>query len=110
MNSITQERFHEWFVGFAEGDGSWNIESGKRCIFIITQKDPRILYKIKKRLNCGSIGGPYRNKGQKTEHYRFRIGDLEGTRMLIKIFNSKLVLKKTKVRFADYVNQYNNQE
>ena len=41
----------KWFVGFAEGDGSWQIDTNechKRSIFVINQERPQVLYKIKK--------------------------------------------------------------
>jgi hypothetical protein len=36
-----------WFIGFTEGDGSF-CTNGKRNLFQIVQKDPKVLYYIKK--------------------------------------------------------------
>ena len=45
-----------WFIGFSEGDGSWQSDlKNKRNFFIINQKDPKILYKVKKILGFGKI-------------------------------------------------------
>jgi len=44
----------EWFVGFAEGDGSWYV-SGTRLYFSVTQKESAILYHIQDTLGFGSV-------------------------------------------------------
>jgi len=42
-------KFINWFVGFTEGDGSFVVDNNtNRISFIITQKDPKVLYYIKK--------------------------------------------------------------
>ena len=43
-----------WFLGFSEGAGFWQVDIGsKRNYFIITQKDPKVLYKIRSILGFG---------------------------------------------------------
>ena len=44
--------FLEWFIGFTEGDGSFDQS---KLAFIINQKDPKLLFKIKKKLGFGSV-------------------------------------------------------
>jgi hypothetical protein len=75
----------KWFVGFAEGDGSWQIDTNerhKRSIFVINQERPQVLYKIKELVGYGQVNGPYENKNGSI-YYRYRVGNLEGTRRLI---------------------------
>ena len=99
----------KWFVGFAEGDGSWQIDTNerhKRSIFVINQERPQVLYKIKELVGYGQVNGPYENKNGSI-YYRYRVGNLEGTRRLIEIFNGNLVLKKTQERFIKYLEMYN---
>lgn len=51
--TIEYENLLTWFIGFSEGDASWQFdEKSKRNYFIINQKDPKVLYKIKKILQC----------------------------------------------------------
>jgi len=93
-------------VGFSEGDGSWQVDS-RRSIFIINQKDPQILYKIKSFIGFGQINGPYKNRNTST-YYRYRVGNIKGTERLIEIFNGNLVLTKTEKRFKGYLDMYNS--
>lgn len=97
----------QWFVGFSEGEGSWQIQKD-RCIFIINQKDPQVLNYIKKLLKFGTIRGPYKNKKQNTFYYRYRVSDLKDIKTLIEIFNGNLVLNKTKIRFEKFVERFNS--
>lgn len=93
-------------MGFSEGDGSWQVDS-RRSIFIINQKDPQILYKIKSFIGFGQINGPYKNRNTST-YYRYRVGNIKGTERLIEIFNGNLVLTKTEKRFKGYLDMYNS--
>ena len=108
LNKLNQKHQFEWFVGFAEGDGSWQTDNSNRSIFIINQQNPQILYKIKKLVGYGQIDGPYENKNGST-YYRYRVGNLKGTKRLIEIFNGNLVLDKTQKRFENYLKVYNTQ-
>jgi len=96
----------EWFTGFAEGDGSWQVDATGQSIFIINQEDPQILYKIKKLVGYGQVNGPYQNKNGSL-YYRYRVGNIKGTKKLIDIFNGNLVLNKTEERFKKYLEAYN---
>ena len=99
----------KWFIGFAEGDGSWQVDNNERharSIFIINQENPQVLYKIKKLVGYGQVNGPYENENGST-YYRYRVGNLKGTKRLIEIFNGNLVLKKTQERFRKYLEMYN---
>ena len=62
--------FINWFIGFTEGDGSfvrW-LETNK-ISFVITQKDPKVLYYIKNNLGFGKI---YKCKDS---YYRYIVSD-----------------------------------
>ena len=91
----------QWLVGFAEGDGCWYADhTANRNMFIINQKDPTVLYKVREILGFGTIK-PYGN------HYRFVATSLKDTLQLIKLFNGNLVLEKTQKRFAAYLQIFN---
>jgi hypothetical protein len=108
--------FLEWFIGFTEGDGSFIVSNYKakdgsnapnpRHMFMINQKDPQVLYKIRKNLGFGTIK-PYDDKKQGTSYFRYVISDLDGIERLIQIFNGRLVLNKTQERFKLWVDAYN---
>ncbi len=110
MEKTNKKEFLDWFVGFSEGDGSWQVDPNqktRRSIFIINQKDPQILYKIKSFIGFGQINGPYKNKNGSI-YYRYRVGNIKGTERLIEIFNGNLVLTKTEKRFKGYLDMYNS--
>ena len=106
LDQLNEKSQFEWFVGFAEGDGSWQVDTTGRSIFIINQQDPQILYNIKKLVGFGQVNGPYHNKNG-SAYYRYRVGNLEGTKKLIDIFNGNFVLDKTEERFGNYLKAYN---
>lgn len=61
-NFKDEKHFLQWFIGFAEGEGLWQVQNTprtKRCTFAINQEDPQLLYKIKKLLKFGTVKGPY---------------------------------------------------
>ena len=78
-----------WFIGFAEGDGSWIVSTSgkkstkKRSYFLINQKDPKVLFKIRRILGFGLVknynsSGSLGNKG----YHRFIVADKNGTEKL----------------------------
>lgn len=92
----------EWFIGFSEGDGSFARDSGtNRVSFVITQKDPQVLYKIKKTLGFGKVylhGDGY---------YRYVVSCQQNLLYLIHIFSGQLILQKTNSRFLSWVECFN---
>lgn len=112
IEKINKEKFIQWFVGFAEGDGFWNVNesnsSYSNVSFVINQKDPKVLYKIKSFFGFGTVNGPYYNKITNESYYRYYVGNQKNTKVLIETLNGKLVLKKSIERFKIYVNCYNN--
>ena len=96
--SRTQISSHwlSWFIGFSEGDGSLiTSKFGVPC-FVITQKEPDILYSIRNKLGFGET------KYDKSANcYRYVVRDLTSIIKLIFIFKGNL--------FLDHrINQLNN--
>lgn len=92
----------EWFIGFAEGDSSFTMDSGaKRLYFVIRQKDPKVLFCIKSYLGFGSLtlaGDGYWN---------YTVSAQKHILILINIFNGNLVLEKRNNQFINWLNAYN---
>ena len=65
----TDNTFIEWFIGFAEGDGSFILNKNGYLEFKVTQSivDAQILFFIKKNLGFGSV--LVQDKKNKTHHF-----------------------------------------
>lgn len=101
------ELFLQWFIGFSEADGSFIILNSfkiPRLSFCITQKNAKVLFKIKKNLGFGKVRKFYQNGEY---YYKFSVYKLENIERLIYIFNGNIVLNKVFIRFSYWVNQYN---
>jgi hypothetical protein len=86
----------EWFVGFTEGDGCFGVDyKSNRIQFIITQKEPQVLYKIKKTLGFGVV------RQHADGYYRYNVSEKSNLLHLIKIFSGRLVFNKTNLRFLN---------
>lgn len=96
------QAFLEWFVGFSEGDGtfSYREEPQLRFLFEIGQKDPKILYKIRKVLGFGRVS--FYSRDDKT-YWRFSVEDKRGLQRIISIFNGNIVLPKRQFQFREWV-------
>lgn len=96
----------QWFIGFFEGGGSFAAYStDKRSKYkahkiIIKQKDPKVLYFIKKLLGFGKIK-KYGN------YYSYIVGDAQSIYRLIQLFNGNLILNKTNLRFDYFLETFN---
>jgi hypothetical protein len=87
--------FIEWFVGFSEGDGCFGVNYvNNRVSFVITQKNPQVLFYIKKTLGFGLIHKSEDN------YYRYTVSKKVNLIHLIKLFSGRLVLEKTNSRFT----------
>lgn len=95
--------FIDWFVGFVEGDGSFSCDrSAKRLYFKIRQEDVKILYRIKKYLNFGSV------TVDSDGYYSYTVSAKNYISVLLNIFNGKLVLTQTNERFVnEWLNNFN---
>nr|YP_010448255.1 hypothetical protein NRL16_pgp034 [Symbiochloris sp. SG-2018]UTQ75736.1 hypothetical protein [Symbiochloris sp. SG-2018] len=94
MKKLNQILEKNWIVGFIDGDGYFGLEKvvvktnqNRRVyykpVLSITQKDPKVLYKIKRTLLVGSV------KSRKTDgyfHYRVRSKQL-WSKNIIPFFN-----------------------
>jgi len=83
--------FLEWFIGFSEGDGSF---TPFRLSFVINQKDPKLLFRIKKKLGFGSV-----YETSTAGIWRYSVTGQKNGLRLYYLFNGHFVLKKTKQRF-----------
>lgn len=96
--------FLEWFIGFAEGDGTFYIKREKKqrpkLIFEICQKDPKTIYYLRKILGFGTVNKWTRNS---EEYWVYKIASKENVKRLICLFNGNLVLTKRKVQFKKWV-------
>lgn len=96
--------FIDWFIGFAEGDGSFICDrNAKRLYFQLRQKDPRVLYFIKDYFGFGSI------IQDSKDYYCYNVTSKKNILVLINIFNGNLILTKTNNRFvSEWLNNYNS--
>jgi LAGLIDADG DNA endonuclease family protein/proton-conducting membrane transporter len=97
--------FKYWFIGFAEGDGSFIINKTGYLEFKITQSsvDAQILFYIKKELGFGSVS--VQDKNKKTHHFRVR--DQKGLLKIIEIFNSNLYTERKNNQFKLWLEAFN---
>ena len=93
-------QFLEWFIGFSEGDGSFITTTNNRALFMINQKDVRVLYKIRQGLGFGTVSKYH-------THFRYIVADRDGVERLLAIFNGNLLLKKSNARFVQWLNRRN---
>jgi len=91
------KQFLEWFIGFSEGDGSFTLS---KPAFIINQKDPKLLFRIKKKLGFGSVY-------ETTEPgiWRYSVTGQRNCLRLYYLFNGNLALKKSIYRFTSWSKQ-----
>jgi len=101
------QSFYEWFIGFAEGDGSFMISSSKdlrrpnsklrkRAFFYLVQKDPSVLYMIKKKFGFGQV----QKHGSKA--YRWSVTKNEHLRLLCLLAKDNVVLCHRKAQLAEW--------
>ena len=88
------ESFLEWFIGFSEGDGSF---SQTKRSFVINQKDPKLLFHIKKKLGFGSV-----YKTTDPGIWRYSVTGKTNCLRLYYLFNGNLALDKTFQSFLNW--------
>lgn len=95
--------FLEWLVGFAEGDGSFTVNSRGTSTFIITQStsDVQVLEYIQRTLGFGRVvkQGPYTS--------RFVVEDIASVSLLVALFNGNLVFPLKLANFALFLEAFN---
>ena len=95
----TDISFLEWFIGFTEGDGSFGQT---KLSFTINQKDPKLLFRIKKTLGFGSV-----LELSQPGIWRYSVTGQTNSLRLYYLFNDNLVLEKTRTRFVNWAKQLN---
>jgi LAGLIDADG endonuclease len=96
--------FLTWFIGFAEGDGSFTKASRGDLYFVITQdtRDKQVLEYIQKELNMGKVI----NQSKTTS--RFIIQDILGLYLIALIFNGEIRTPSKLNSFNSFLNLLNH--
>nr|BBH42955.1 LAGLIDADG homing endonuclease [Marophrys sp. SRT127] len=100
----SEKWFHEWLIGFIEGDGSFTVSKRGDLQFVITQgyQNIHVLYYIKMKLNLGRVV----KQGVRT--FRFVVQDEEGLKKIINFVNGWFVLPKTKRKLEKFIHAFND--
>lgn len=108
-NKNLENLFLDWFIGFTEGDGSFQIftDSGnKRLCLMLNQADLNVLNYIQKQFGFGNVttfSQPNPKTGEISTY------ELSAICALIELFNGNLHLQKVQSRFSRWVELYNTQ-
>lgn len=99
---IIDQNFLEWLIGFIEGDGSFyyrKVENNKlRLGFKISQKDPKVLYRIKKTLGFGSV-----KESANKRYWIYKVDDKKNFQRIFFLLNGNLVLTKRYIQFNNWI-------
>lgn len=110
LNALTYGKYKQpspefltWFIGFAEGDGSFTIATRGDLSFVITQdtRDKQVLEYIQKELNMGKVI----TQGKTTS--RFIIQDMLGLYLIALIFNGQIRSPGKLRSFNEFLNKLN---
>jgi hypothetical protein len=98
-------KFLEWFIGFAEGEGSFIVPKRGDLAFVVTQStaDVETLYYIKENLGFGKV--IIQSKKQKT--HRFVVQDIQNLYLICLLFNGNMVFPTRKARFLTFLANFN---
>jgi len=91
------KNFINWFIGFVEGYGSFDHDK----IFIINQKDPKVLYFIKKNLGFGSV------KSSPFGYFSFIVLNNDHIKYLINIFHNNIKLYNNQKLLKNWITSFN---
>lgn len=89
-----------WFVGFAEGDGYLGINENTP-VFVLTQKESKILYEIRDILNFGYVK-------EFDKFSRFIVRDQSSVFLLFHLFNGNLHIKHKIGQLVEWSKLFNN--
>lgn len=96
--------FLAWFIGFAEGDGTWYVKHEAGCkprlVFEICQNDPKPLYRIKKTLGFGSVN---QTSHDNQIYWKYYVSSLDNVYRLFYLFNGNLIFPRRRVQFTTWV-------
>lgn len=89
----------EWFIGFSEGDGYLGTTPGK-LMFVLTQKESKILYHIKDILKFGQVV-------EFDGFYRYIVSAQSDIFLLMNLFNGNLHLEPRINQLVKWVDWWN---
>lgn len=96
-----------WFIGFFEAEGSftyWQCAKKKRVQIELTQKDPKLMYKIKKNLGFGNV---YSFSKNEKRYWRYQIGSQKHLDAFIFLFNGHFMTQHKYTCFSTFIQNYN---
>lgn len=105
-NNSISDSWLQWFIGFAEGDGSIAMW-GLRPQFILTQKEGAILEHIQATFGFGRLNyfAPG-TAGNKHGFYRWIVSDSAHVKLLLLLFNGNLTLTHRTQQLSAWVNTF----
>lgn len=103
--NIPSQKFLEWFIGFAEGEGSFILAKRGDLAFVITQstEDVQILNYIKNNLGFGKVI----KQSVKQNTHRYVIQDIKNLSLISEIFNGNMVFPTRNARFLTFLSSLN---
>lgn len=103
INSVPDQKFLEWFVGFFEGKGSFILIKRSDISVVVTSKDIKILNYIKNNFNIGDVI----LQSKKDITYRWVVHKRRDIYLLSLIFNGNLVLPTRYGKFIIFLAKLN---
>ena len=104
-------QFLEWFIGFFEAEGSflkWPQSQTLRFGIEITQKDPKLMYKIRTKLGFGRVT-VWTRKTEHNQYARYYIHDAKNLERIIFLLNGNLITEKKRNQFQTWLILMNHQ-
>ena len=104
-NKLPSIEFIQWFIGFAEGEGSFVVGKKGHLSFVITQstKDINILNYIMKNLGFGKVI----KQSVKSNTHRFIVQDRSHLSIISLLFNGNMVFPTRAARFNTFLSALN---
>lgn len=102
-DSLPNDTFLSWFIGFTEGDGCFAVNNRGELSFIITQgiANKEVLLHIQRTLHMGHVI----LQGKRV--YRFLVHKRAHIELLIHLFNGNLVLPSRKIQLCRFIAAFN---
>lgn len=102
-DSLPNDTFLSWFIGFTEGDGCFAVNPRGELSFIITQgiANKEVLLHIQRTLHMGHVI----LQGKRV--YRFIVHKRAHIELLIHLFNGNLVLPSRKIQLCRFIAAFN---
>ena len=102
-NTLPSKKFLTWFIGFAEGEGSFIVNNRGDLCFVITQSsiDIYVLEYIQEILGFGKV------IPQSKITSRYVTQNKKEIEILIHLFNGNLILPRRKKQFEKFIKGFN---